>query len=140
MSDNTTSEHRIGMACDIVAAYVSHNSLPAAELPALITSVFTSLNQVSSGAAAPAVSEPVERPSAAQVRKSIGQDGIVSFIDGKAYKTLKRHLTANGYTPEQYRDRFGLPKDYPMVSPSYSEQRSTLAREIGLGVTTRKAA
>ncbi|TXN57906.1 MucR family transcriptional regulator, partial [Methylobacterium sp. WL18] len=74
-----------------------------------------------------------DKPSAAQIRKSVQHDGIVSFIDGKTYKTLKRHLTANGLSPQSYRERYGLPTDYPMVAPSYAEQRSALAKAIGLG-------
>ena len=75
-----------------------------------------------------------EMPSAAQIRKSINPDGIVSFIDGKTYKTLKRHLTSRGLDPKSYRARYGLPADYPMVAPSYAAQRSALAKTIGLGV------
>jgi predicted transcriptional regulator len=81
-------------------------------------------------------SEPeiaVEKPTAAQIRKSISDEGIVSFIDGKPYKTLKRHLTKHGLTPQAYRQRYGLPADYPMVAPGYAAQRSALAKEIGLG-------
>ncbi len=75
----------------------------------------------------------VQKLSAAQIRKSVRYDGIVSFIDGKTYKTLKRHLTKHGLDPQSYRDRYGLPADYPMVTASYSEQRSALAKAIGLG-------
>ena len=76
----------------------------------------------------------VEKPSPAQIRKSVRPDGIVSFIDGKTYKTLKRHLTSHGLDPRSYRERYGLPADYPMVAPSYAEKRSQLAKQIGLGV------
>ena len=75
----------------------------------------------------------VEKPSAAQIRKSLLHDGIVSFVDGKTYKTLKRHLTSHGLDSQSYRERYGLPADYPMVAPSYAEQRSALAKAIGLG-------
>jgi predicted transcriptional regulator len=75
----------------------------------------------------------VAKPSAAEIRKSVKPAGIVSFIDGKVYRTLKRHLSKNGFTPESYRTAYGLPADYPMVAADYSAQRSSLAKEIGLG-------
>ncbi|SFT28250.1 ROS/MUCR transcriptional regulator protein [Methylobacterium sp. yr668] len=81
-----------------------------------------------------AAERTVEKPTPAQIRKSVRHDGIVSFIDGKAYKTLKRHLTSHGLDPKSYRERFGLPADYPMTAPSYAAQRSALAKAIGLGV------
>ena len=121
----------------LVAAYVSNNPVPASELPALITRVHGAIAGLVSGTltadAGAAVQADVEKPSAAQIRKSVRPDGIVSFIDGKTYKTLKRHLSANGLDPRSYRERYGLPSDYPMVAPSYAEQRSQLARAIGLG-------
>jgi predicted transcriptional regulator len=127
----------IGLAGDVVAAYVSNNPVPAAELPALIARVHSAIAGLTSGAgtaaAGEAARETVDKPSPAQIRKSVQQDGIVSFIDGKTYKTLKRHLTANGLSPQSYRERYGLPADYPMVAPSYAEQRSALAKAIGLG-------
>ena len=127
----------IGLAGDVVAAYVSNNPVPASELPALIARVHGAIAGLASGTGtAPAGTTPreaVDKPSPAQIRKSVQQDGIVSFIDGKTYKTLKRHLTANGLSPQSYRERYGLPADYPMVAPSYAEQRSALAKAIGLG-------
>jgi predicted transcriptional regulator len=127
----------IGLAGDIVAAYVSNNPVPAAELPALIARVHGAIAGLASGTspvgASAVVGEAVDKPTPAQIRKSVQHDGIVSFIDGKTYKTLKRHLTANGLSPQSYRERYGLPADYPMVAPSYAEQRSALAKAIGLG-------
>ena len=117
---------------DVVAAYVSNNSLPSAELPALIASIHDALNSIGSGPVAPAA-ETVERPTPAQIRKSIRPDGLVSFIDGKSYKTLKRHLTKHGLDPQSYRERYGLPTDYPTTSANYSAQRSALAKSLGLG-------
>jgi len=121
----------------IVAAYVSNNPVPVAELPALITRVHGAIAGLVAGTltadTGAAAQADVEKPSAAQIRKSVQRDGIVSFIDGKTYKTLKRHLSANGFDPRSYRDRYGLPADYPMVAPSYTEQRSALAKAIGLG-------
>ncbi|UIY45660.1 Ros/MucR family transcriptional regulator [Methylobacterium radiotolerans] len=120
---------------EIVAAYVSNNPVPAAELPNLIRSVHSAVAGVAFGNApgAPISTTQAERPSAAQIRKSVRDDGIVSFIDGKTYKTLKRHLTAQGFDPRSYREQFGLPADYPMVAPSYAAKRSALAKAIGLG-------
>lgn len=117
---------------DVVAAYVSNNSLPSADLPALIASIHEALNTIGSGPAA-ATTESVERPTPAQIRKSICPDGLVSFIDGKPYKTLKRHLTKHGLDPQSYRERYGLPTDYPTTSANYSAQRSALAKSLGLG-------
>jgi predicted transcriptional regulator len=120
---------------DIVAAYVTNNSIPASELPSLIRNVHSAVSGLASGnkldAATPSVD--VGRPTPAEIRKSVRPDGIVSFIDGKTYKTLKRHLTTRGFDPRGYRDRFGLPADYPMVASNYAEQRSALAKAIGLG-------
>ncbi|GJD57335.1 MucR family transcriptional regulator [Methylobacterium dankookense] len=125
----------VELAGDIVSAYVSNNSVPASELPALIASIHAALLGLGTGAQA-AAAEPVaevEKPTAAQIRRSITDEGIVSFLDGKTYKTLKRHLTAYGLEPRSYRERFGLPADYPMVAPAYAAQRSALAKQIGLG-------
>jgi predicted transcriptional regulator len=122
----------ITFAGDIVAAYVSNNPVPASELPALIGSVHAALAGLL-GAPAAVPEESVEQPSPAQIRKSVTEGGIVSFIDGRSYKTLKRHLTKHGLTPQAYRQRYGLPADYPMVAPGYAAQRSALAKEIGLG-------
>ncbi|EHP94699.1 transcriptional regulator, MucR family [Methylorubrum extorquens DSM 13060] len=124
---------QISLAARIVRAYVSNNSIPSGELPGLIVSVNATLSGIASGKE---VSEPEEdkaKPTPAQVRKSVGPEGIVSFIDGRIYKTLKRHLTTNRLTPDQYRERFGLPHDYPMVCASYSAKRSDLAKQNGLG-------
>ncbi|GJE52170.1 Transcriptional regulatory protein ros [Methylobacterium tardum] len=128
----------IKLADGIVAAYVSNNAVRAADLPELIGSVHAAIVGLSRGgsttvASASAAAPAVERPSAAQIRKSVRDDGLISFIDGKTYKTLKRHLTGHGLDPKSYRERYGLPADYPMVAPSYAAQRSALAKAIGLG-------
>ena len=127
----------VELAAAITAAYVSNNPVPASELPALISRVHTAVAHLASGAlisheGAYAPTD-IDRPNAAQIRKSVRPDGIVSFIDGKSYKTLKRHLTGHGLDPRAYRDRYGLPADYPMVAAEYAERRSALARAIGLG-------
>lgn len=118
---------------EIVAAYVSNNSVPPTALPELMASVHGALAALD-GQPVAAAEPAVERPTPAQIRKSVQEDGIVSFIDGRTYKTLKRHLTAHGLTPDRYRERYGLPDDYPMTAPGYAAQRSALAKAIGLGV------
>ncbi|MCJ2080284.1 MucR family transcriptional regulator [Methylobacterium sp. J-090] len=127
----------IDLAGDIVSAFVSNNSVPVADLPVLIRNVHAALSGLATGTAQPASQsaqdEAIEKPTAAQIRKSLTPDGIVSFVDGKTYKTMKRHLTTNGFDPQSYRQRFGLPADYPMVAPNYAAQRSALAKSIGLG-------
>jgi predicted transcriptional regulator len=139
-NQNSESSISIETAANLVAAYVSNNSVPSSELPALIASIHNAITGLGNGSAvAPAVQD-VAKPTAGAIRKSVSDDGIVSFIDGKSYKTLKRHLTSHGVTPQQYRERFGLPHDYPMVAPSYAAKRSELARAIGLGQVGAKQA
>src|ERR1700710_1873013 len=140
MNDNTAtpSNNRTGLAVNIVAAYVANNSVPTAELPALISGVYSALSGLEQGGASAAPA--VEKLTPAQIRKSITPDALISFIDGKSYKTLKRHLTGNGMTIEQYRERYGLPRDYPSTAATYSAQRSALAHSFGLGSQRRKAA
>jgi len=117
------------LAADIVAAFVSNNKLAPAELPQLILSVHKALKE----AGAP-IAEPDPAPTPAiSVKKSITPDHLISLEDGKKYKSLKRHLTSRGMTPDEYRAKWGLPKDYPMVAASYSAQRSNLAKTLGLG-------
>lgn len=139
MDDNATEQHQtfIAQASDIVSAYVSNNSVPISELPGLLAGVHAALAKLSAPAAT--VTEAADKPTPAQIRKSVTPDALVSFIDGKPYKTLKRHLSRNGLTIEQYRDRFGLPRDYPSTAASYSAQRSELARSLGLGQQRRKS-
>ena len=123
------------VAAKIVTAYVSNNPIPASELPALLEKAHAAIIGLSTGASYDApVRAEVEKPTPVQIRKSVRDDGITSFIDGKTYKTLKRHLSANGLDPRSYCERYGLPVDYPMVASSYAERRSALAKAIGLGV------
>lgn len=126
----------LDMTVGIVANFVSHNQVRPEELSGLIASVHAAL----AGADAPQVDpiEPVEKPSAAQIRKSVSDAGLVSFIDGRTYQSLKRHLGAHGFTPERYRETFGLRLDYPMVNPAYAARRSALAKAMGLGQGGRK--
>ena len=137
MTDQVSSQNYIALAADIVSAFVSNNSVPAAELPALIASVHGALQNVTQPAQAPTAEKPTP---AVPVKKSITADAIISLIDGKPYKSLKRHLTGKGLTPDQYREQFGLPRDYPMVAPAYAQKRSELARQSGLGQNRRKVA
>lgn len=119
------------LTAEIIAAYVENNRVDADALPALIKAVYGALNGL--GVDAMEVEAEQPKPTASQVRKSITDAGLVSFINGKTYKSLKRHLADNGITPEGYRDRYGLPADYPMVSPAYAACRSEIAKSFGLG-------
>lgn len=124
------------LSTQIISAYVSHNTMNAADLPAFMASVYQNLVQLGKSGS---VSDTRPDP-AVPVRRSITPEYIVCLEDGKKLKMLKRHLkTAYNMTPDQYRERWGLPSDYPMVAPNYAKQRSKLAKEIGLG-TGRKAA
>ncbi|SDA09827.1 transcriptional regulator, MucR family [Methylobacterium sp. UNC378MF] len=138
-------QSKIALTAGLVVAYVSNNRVPATELPILIAHCHDAIAALAAGrdVSPDAVTDlPVrrDRPSAAQIRTSIRPDGIVSFIDGRVYKTLKRHLTAHGLHPQSYRERYGLPADYPMVAQEYAARRSALARSIGLGVSSDRAA
>ena len=131
MSDNTSGGKFIELTASIVSAYVSNNSVPASDLPALISQVHAALTRVLSGYG----DAPRAPPKAAiPVKKSISPEYIVCLEDGKKFKSLKRHLRAQyNMTPEQYREKWGLPPDYPMVAESYAEMRRGLAKKIGLG-------
>ncbi len=139
----STSESRpadfIALAAEVVAAFVGHNSLPVAELPALITSVHTALVKISTGATAPAAAEPEAVTPAVPIRKSISPDYLICLDDGRKFKSLKRHLASLGMTPDQYRTKWNLPSDYPMVASNYAATRSALAKKIGLGQSRRRA-
>ena len=128
----------IEMAAEIVSAYVEKNSLPADQLPDLIRQVHGALANIGSGA--PEVSAEKQSP-AVSVRKSISPDFLICLEDGRKFKSLKRHLrTKYDLSPEQYRAKWGLPKDYPMVAPNYAAARSKLAKNMGLGQGGRKPA
>ena len=119
------------LTAEIVSAYVSNNQCSTAELPAIMRAVYLSLSTTGEKAAAPAKSAFLVTP--AQIRKSISHDALISFEDGKPYRSLKRHLWTHGLTPNAYRAKWHLPEDYPMVASGYSETRSALARKMGLG-------
>ena len=129
---NMPTDH-IELTADIVSAFVSNNPVPVSELANLLTSVHTALSGLAAGGSAASQKDEVEKPTPAQIKKSITPDALISFEDGKPYKTLRRHLTLRGLTPEAYRAKHGLSADYPMTAASYSAQRSELARALGLG-------
>ena len=114
---------------DVVSAYVANNALHISQLPELIVSVHAALKRLS--APGPIEAERPEPP--VPIKKSVTPNFIISLEDGRQYKSLKRHLTGRGLTPDQYRERWGLPRDYPMVAPNYAKQRSELAKALGLG-------
>ncbi|MHC2017724.1 Ros/MucR family transcriptional regulator [Methylobacterium sp. CM6247] len=128
----------IELTADIVAAYVSNNSVPVSALPELLSNVHAAVSGLATGENGAVAEDKIGKLTPAQIKKSITQDALISFEDGKSYKTLRRHLTLRGLSPEAYRAKYGLPADYPMTAPNYSAQRSALARSLGLG-QVRKA-
>jgi MucR family transcriptional regulator, transcriptional regulator of exopolysaccharide biosynthesis len=136
MNDTTANGNFIELTAEIVSAYVSNNTVPAAEIPGLINQVHAALARVS-GKPGDASSEPL-RP-AISVKKSVTPEYIVCLEDGKKFKSLKRHLrTQYNMTPEQYREKWSLGSDYPMVAPNYAAARSQLAKQMGLGQQRRR--
>ena len=129
------NDNLLTLTSNIVSAHLAHNTVSTEDIPALIRKVYSTLANVNQDNVTSS-----ERPQpAVPIKKSIHADYIVCLEDGKKLKMLKRHLkTAYNMTPEQYRERWGLPADYPMVAPSYANQRSKLAKDIGLGTTSRK--
>ena len=132
---DTENDNLLTLTSNIVSAHLAHNSVSTEEIPALIRKVYSTLANVNQDG-------PIssERPQpAVPIKKSVHADYIVCLEDGKKLKMLKRHLkTAYNMTPEQYRERWGLPADYPMVAPNYANQRSKLAKDIGLVTASRK--
>ena len=128
--ENTRDDLLAELTAEVVAAYVSNNVVQTSDLPGLIANVHSALGSTTSAEAAPA-----EKPKpAVPIRKSVQHDYIICLEDGMKFKSLKRHLmTYHGLTPEEYREKWGLPADYPMVAPAYAEARSRLAKEMGLG-------
>ena len=135
MSD-ATGKNAVELTANIVSAYLSHNPTPASEIPGLINQVHAALTRV----AAVRPETPLEPAKpAVSVKKSMTPEYLVCLEDGKRFKSLKRHLRAQyGMTPEQYREKWGLPADYPMVAPNYAVARSQLAKKMGLGQQQRK--
>lgn len=130
----TAGSPSVGLAAKILSAYVARNSVSVGSLPDLLCEVHRSITAL--GAAPQA---PVRRATEAQILASIQPESLISFEDGKPYKTLRRHLTIRGLTPEAYKAKWGLPMDYPMVSAAYSARRSTISREIGHSQRMRMA-
>src|SRR5215204_4395019 len=120
----------VGLSADGVAAYVANNVVMKADLPNLIASVHAALRDAAIGKQQP---EKILREPPVSIKKSISANHLISMEDGRPYKSLKRHLTARGLTPAQYREKWSLPFDYPMVAPNYSKARSELAKALGLG-------
>lgn len=136
MAEQSESTEILSLTTNIVAAHVSNNSVAVTDLPQLIREVYRTLTDVGTGS-----EREVERPNpAVPIKKSIAPDFIVCLEDGKKLKMLKRHLkTAYDMSPEEYRERWGLAPDYPMVAPNYAKQRSRLAKQIGLGTKARRS-
>ncbi|OKL43224.1 MucR family transcriptional regulator [Pseudovibrio exalbescens] len=131
MSEIPADNNLIELTADIVSAYVSNNTVASADLPVLITDVYVALQKTSG-----AITEPEPEPlkPAVPIKKSVTNDYIICLEDGKKFKSLKRHLrTHYDMTPEEYREKWGLPSDYPMVAPHYAAARSELAKKMGLG-------
>lgn len=135
MTEQSKVDELLPLATDIVSAHLSNNTVPVSDLPQLIREVYQTLATLGGPQTAAA-----ERPTpVVPIKKSVMPDYIVCLEDGKKLKMLKRHLrTAYGMSPEEYRERWGLPPDYPMVAPNYAKQRSKLAKEIGLGTQPRR--
>jgi predicted transcriptional regulator len=135
VNDNEMQETLITLTADIVAAHVSNNSVAVNDLPTLISNVHGALANLGS----PVAPEPTKQEPAVSIRASIKPDYVICLEDGKKLKMLKRHLmTHYGMTPDQYRAKWNLPSDYPMVAPNYAEQRRTLAKKIGLGTKAKR--
>ncbi len=133
MSDSQNHNELLELTTEIVSAHVSNNSLAVTDLPQLIQDVYRTLSAVGGGV----ISSERPQPAVA-VKKSVTPDYIVCLEDGKKLKMLKRHLkTAYDMSPDEYRERWGLPRDYPMVAPNYAKHRSSLAKKIGLGTKPR---
>lgn len=136
VAEENDQSNTLELATDLAIAWLSNPNTNASadEVPAFLQKVYGALNSLGSGAGADEVSDEPAYTPAVTVRKSLAsKEHIISMIDGKPYKTLRRHLSTHGMTPEQYRERYGLKADYPMVSESYSQVRRDMAKKIGLG-------
>lgn len=131
-----SSEAKLQMVADIITAYVSHNPLPSSSLPEVIATVHSTIDKLSLDSAEPG--KEAQKP-AVPIKKSITDDYLICLEDGKKLKMLKRYLRSQyGMTPEQYRQKWNLPSEYPMVAPNYAQRRSDFAKQIGLGRGGRK--
>jgi predicted transcriptional regulator len=137
MAENTSDSSFIELTANIVSAYVSNNAVASGDVPSLISQVYSALLRVANGGQAPVPAEALK--PAVPVKRSITAEYIVCLEDGKRFKSLKRHLrTQYGMTPDQYRAKWSLPPDYPMVAPNYAAARSQLAKQMGLGQQRRR--
>ena len=137
MAENSGDSSYIQLTANIVSAYVSNNTVSSGEIPALINQVYSALTRVSGGGHVATPAEPLK--PAVPVKRSITAEYLVCLEDGKKFKSLKRHLrTQYDMTPDQYRSKWGLPPDYPMVAPNYAAARSELAKQMGLGQQRRR--
>ena len=139
-SNDSSSLDFVALAADVVSAFVGNNSVPVAELPGLISSVHSALVKIAGNTVTAVAQEPEVLTPAVSIRKSLTPDHIICLDDGKRFKSLKRHLATLGMTPDQYRAKWSLPADYPMVAANYAATRSALAKKIGLGQGRRKSA
>jgi len=132
MNNETPTRRRnaVELTADVVAAHVGSNAISTTDLPGLIASIHSAMTGLTASAAPPEAEKPVPRVS---IKKSVTPDYLISLEDGQHYKSLKRHLSKRGLTPAEYRTKWGLPHDYPMVAPNYSAQRSEMAKSLGLG-------
>lgn len=128
--ETSSSAELVELTAEVVSAYVGNNSIASSALPEVISSVYGAFKALMAPAPAPEAERPVP---AISVKKSVTPDYLISLEDGRRYKSLKRHLGGRGLSPEQYRTKWGLPADYPMVASNYAKQRSELARSMGLG-------
>jgi predicted transcriptional regulator len=134
MSEEEGGNDLLGLTEKIVSAHVANNAMSSADLPGLIRAVYAALDNVRTGAGTPSLPKP-----AVPIKRSVTPSYIVCLEDGKKFKMLKRHLKADhNMTPKEYRERWGLASDYPIVAPAYAKQRSALAKKIGLGTKRRK--
>jgi predicted transcriptional regulator len=127
--ENASTDY-VCLSADVISAYVSNNRVSPGDLPALIQSVYEAITTTANGKQEP---QPEALVPPVSVKKSIQHDHLISMEDGRGYRSLRRHLSARGLTPEQYRVKWNLPHDYPMVSPGYSAARSEMAKALGLG-------
>ena len=137
MTEETTQDNVLSLTAEIVSAYVSKNSLPTAALPGLIGQIHQSLTGLSSSHK---VEAPVALVPAVPIKKSVTPDYIISLEDGRKFKSMKRYLGLRNMSPAEYREKWGLPRDYPMVAPNYAARRSELAKKLGLGRQPNAAA
>lgn len=131
---DTSAQELAELTSDIVSAFVANNKVAATELPEVIASVHKALRDLSEQKAP----EPEKLTPIVPIKKTITADYLISLEDGRRYKSLKRHLSGRGLTPAEYREKWGLARDYPMVAPNYAKQRSELAKALGLGQQRRK--